>query len=244
MKPHVKFGLSPFGIWRPNNPPSIKGFDQYEELYADAKLWLNNGWVDYFSPQLYWTINNVEQSFPVLLSWWESENLKRRHLWVGSDISEGSDEVINQIMITRGMLSESPGIIHWSIAPLVNDSAFAKNLQEGPYSKKVLVPQSPWLWNEKPDSPNLDFELEDENLIISPEINKEYKSHLWILYYCYGDTWEYMICPSSQKHHVLPQMKHSDDTKEKKKITTVGISVVDRFGNESEINFFDLVNRK
>jgi len=49
-KPHVKFGLSPFGIWRPNNPLAIEGFDQYNQLYADAKLWLNEGWIDYMTP--------------------------------------------------------------------------------------------------------------------------------------------------------------------------------------------------
>ncbi|MFM8271046.1 MAG: glycoside hydrolase family 10 protein [Gemmata sp.] len=45
-KPWVKVGISPFGIWRPGNPPGISGLDQYTELYADAKLWLNEGWVD------------------------------------------------------------------------------------------------------------------------------------------------------------------------------------------------------
>ncbi|MCX5762893.1 MAG: family 10 glycosylhydrolase, partial [Gemmatimonadetes bacterium] len=52
-KPWVKFGISPFGIWRPGNPEQIKGFDAYEQLYADSKLWLEKGWVDYFTPQLY-----------------------------------------------------------------------------------------------------------------------------------------------------------------------------------------------
>ncbi|HET7360691.1 MAG TPA: family 10 glycosylhydrolase, partial [Salinimicrobium sp.] len=66
-KPHVKFGISPFGIWRPGYPKSIRGYDQYNELYADARLWLRKGWVDYFTPQLYWTINQIPQSFPVLL---------------------------------------------------------------------------------------------------------------------------------------------------------------------------------
>jgi hypothetical protein len=51
-KPWVKFGISPFGIWRPGNPPQIKGFDQYEKLYADAHKWIANGWADYFAPQL------------------------------------------------------------------------------------------------------------------------------------------------------------------------------------------------
>jgi len=68
-KPWVKFGISPFGIWRPGNPPQIKGFDAFAELYADSRKWLANGWVDYFAPQLYWPIDPPDQSFPVLLRW-------------------------------------------------------------------------------------------------------------------------------------------------------------------------------
>ncbi|MGH7979919.1 MAG: glycoside hydrolase family 10 protein, partial [Limisphaerales bacterium] len=55
-KPWVKFGVSPFGIWQPGYPPQVRGFNPYAELYADSRLWLASGWVDYFSPQLYWPI--------------------------------------------------------------------------------------------------------------------------------------------------------------------------------------------
>ena len=86
-KPWVKFGLSPFGIWQPYNPPAIGGgFNQHETLYADAKLWLNKGWIDYYSPQLYWPVNQIAQSYPVLLGWWKDQNLKGRHLWPGINI--------------------------------------------------------------------------------------------------------------------------------------------------------------
>ena len=47
IKPHVKFGISPFGIWRPGYPKQIKGLDAYGTLYADARLWLREGWLDY-----------------------------------------------------------------------------------------------------------------------------------------------------------------------------------------------------
>ena len=56
------------------HPSSVAGFDQYDQLYADAKLWLNKGWIDYYSPQLYWPIDRVALSFPVLLGWWKAEN--------------------------------------------------------------------------------------------------------------------------------------------------------------------------
>src|SRR5690606_13040998 len=82
-QPEVKFGLSPFGIWLPGYPESIAGYDQSDKLYADAKLWLNEGWIHHCTPQLYWTTNKLEQSFPVLLGWWEEENYQARHLWPG-----------------------------------------------------------------------------------------------------------------------------------------------------------------
>ncbi len=66
-KPWVKFGVSPFGIYRPGQPPGIHGFDAYAKLYADSRKWLRDGTVDYFSPQLYWPIEQTAQSYPVLL---------------------------------------------------------------------------------------------------------------------------------------------------------------------------------
>ena len=53
MKPHVTFGVAPFGIWRPNNPPGIVGMDAFDVLFADSKKWLNEGWLDYLGPQLF-----------------------------------------------------------------------------------------------------------------------------------------------------------------------------------------------
>ena len=88
-KAWVKVGNSPFGIWRPGHPTGIAGLDQYQELYADAKLWFNEGWVDYFSPQLYWPIAQEKQSFPKLLGWWVGENTHKRHLWPGLYTSRG-----------------------------------------------------------------------------------------------------------------------------------------------------------
>jgi len=119
-KKQVKFGLSPFGIWRPGYPEGICCFDQYEVLYADAKLWLNKGWIDYFSPQLYWPITRMNVSFPLLLGWWRDENTMGRHLWPGINVGDTSarntTEVMNQIMVDRGITPKSKGVIHWSIS--------------------------------------------------------------------------------------------------------------------------------
>ena len=105
-KPWVKFGISPFGIWRPGYPAQIKGFDAYTELYADARKWLQNGWCDYFTPQLYWKVDPQAQSYPVLLHWWVSQNRMGRNIVPGnftSRVGDGSasawtaDELLHQI---------------------------------------------------------------------------------------------------------------------------------------------------
>jgi uncharacterized lipoprotein YddW (UPF0748 family) len=158
-KPWVKFGISPFGIWRPGHPPSIAGLDQYEALYADAKLWFNEGWVDYMTPQLYWPISRIAQSYPVLLGWWNEENTKNRALWPGLTIGQagnqgGTTEVINQVMVTRGMVPAYPGNIFFSMKTLLrNTGELATKLAEGPYQKPALVPPMPWLDDKAPEAP-------------------------------------------------------------------------------------------
>lgn len=124
--PRVQLGISPFGIWRPGHPPSIKAdLDAYEHLCADSLTWLKNGWCDYFSPQLYWTIDKPDQSFPVLLKWWNEQTPEGVDLWPGiASARIGSErpasEIARQIAITRNILKR-PGHIHWSMTPLMEN---------------------------------------------------------------------------------------------------------------------------
>src|SRR6201999_2420935 len=83
-KPWVLVGISPFGIWRPGNPPGTEGYDQYNKLYADARKWEREGWLDYLTPQLYWTISTKGHGYTSLLDWWSEQNVKKRHLWPGN----------------------------------------------------------------------------------------------------------------------------------------------------------------
>src|SRR5262249_27311477 len=70
-KKWVKFGVSPFGLGRPDKrAPGITGFSQYDKLYADVELWLGQGWLDYLAPQLYWPVDQTAQAFGVLLDTW------------------------------------------------------------------------------------------------------------------------------------------------------------------------------
>jgi uncharacterized lipoprotein YddW (UPF0748 family) len=158
-RPGCEFGISPFGIWRPGHPEGIQGLDQHEVLFADAKRWWNEGFVDYMTPQLYWPIAQIPQSFPVLLGWWDDENLNHRHLWPGTSIGRakgdaGVTEILNQVQVVRGMLRGDPGLCLFSMKVLMPaDSALADALAKGPWASPALIPASPWLDPEPPAPP-------------------------------------------------------------------------------------------
>jgi len=234
-KKHVKFGLSPFGIWRPGFPASIQGFDQYEVLYADARLWLNKGWIDYFAPQLYWPINRPAQSFPVLLGWWEGENKKQRHLWPGINVnndtsSRNVNEIMSQIMISRGMLPQSPGVIHWSINQVFKNPPMARALVAGPYRAGALVPSSEWLDNKEPAAPEVGSELLNDSTLrvywTHPDAADVFR---WVVYYQHGNTWNYTILNRVDRAHELKRKGANDQP-----LTRFIVTAVDRTGNESE----------
>jgi len=238
-KPHVKFGISPFGIWRPGFPPSIKGLDQYEVLYADARLWLKKGWVDYLAPQLYWPTRQIEQSYPVLLAWWKSQNIKNRHIWPGVFTSSmkdqrSLDEIINQIMIARAMGGLQSGHIHFNITPLKDNMlGIADSLLAGVYKEPALVPASTWIDNTPPDSPSFLLKIHDNELAISwahPQ-NREIRN--WVVYERRGSSWRHIILPNWVRDYTLPlRIENNNMTSI---LTEIGISAVDRVGNESKI---------
>ena len=90
IKPWVKFGVSPFGIYRnkksdPVNGSDTNGLQNYDDLYADVLLWVNNGWVDYCVPQLYWEIGHKAADYDTLINWW-NRFCGNRPLYIGEDI--------------------------------------------------------------------------------------------------------------------------------------------------------------
>ena len=87
-KPWVRFGISPFGIWRnkASDPrgSNTNGLQNYDALYADVLLWDEKGWIDYLLPQLYWELEHKAASTLELNRWWDQAGLKH-HLYIGQD---------------------------------------------------------------------------------------------------------------------------------------------------------------
>ena len=237
-KKHVKFGISPFGIYRPGYPSSVTGFDQYEKLYADAKLWLNKGWIDYFTPQLYWPINKTGQSFPVLLEWWQQENKLQRHLWPGISIGTNkygitdNKEVLGQIDLSRKLIPKSQGVVHWNISSLTKNPTLTQELKQGPYKAQALVPASKWLNTSAPAAPKVNIKKNGESVQVS--WNAEDKNHFrWVVYSQYGNKWEYEI---KNKEELATSLKSkvSNGSGEIATLKNIVVTTIDRTGNESQ----------
>lgn len=163
-KPWVKFGISPFGIWRSGYPSSVRAsIDACDDLAADSRKWLQSGWVDYLAPQLYWSIDAKEQSFPALLDWWLRQNPLHHHVWPGIapdriGKSRPASEIVRQVKMVRDKAPESStaGHVHWSMKSLIEDRrGIAEMLSKDLFADRALVPASPWMGGDAPSAPVL-----------------------------------------------------------------------------------------
>jgi uncharacterized lipoprotein YddW (UPF0748 family) len=149
LKPWVRYGVSPFGIYRPGIPEGISGFDQYEGLYADPLLWMQEGWVDYLAPQLYWPTTQQAQAYGTLIEWWSSVTEEGRYIFAGNYLSKlgtedkwSLDEFKQEIQLSRQFAAGgSQGNIFFQIAPLVeNTLGITDTLKAEFYQTPALTP--------------------------------------------------------------------------------------------------------
>lgn len=235
-KPWVKFGISPFGIWRPNHPSGITGLDAYNELDADSRKWLQEGWVDYMSPQLYWSTTSTKQNYGSLLKWWSQQNVLGRHIWPGnytSKLNQGwpAQEILNQIGATRANAG-STGNIHFSAKALMaNYKGIATALRNGPYGSSVLVPPSPWLDDTAPPipaTPSLSRDANALHLTLNTESTEPVR--FYIVATQYGAAWSYRFTSPDK-----PEMDLLSSTKQGA-LERVAIAAIDRVENVSDWN--------
>jgi uncharacterized lipoprotein YddW (UPF0748 family) len=164
-KPWVMVGISPFGIWKSGVPPGITGLDAHGEIYADARKWLVEGWVDYLAPQLYWPIDGVQRRFTTLDDWWRTQNPKERAIWPGLFAAQvavrtpgwGGSEMpaqIERLRYSRELSGEANGHIHFRMGALLwNSRSIGERLRTSTYVEPALVPAMPWLGGTPPSMP-------------------------------------------------------------------------------------------
>ncbi len=233
-KSWVRFGISPFGLGRPDRRPAgINGFSQYDKLYADAETWLQNGWLDYFTPQLYWSIRQPGQAYDVLLDYWLAQNVKGRHMWPGLFTSRigaptrdyQPQEILEQIDVTR-LRAGATGHVHFSMAALMqNRKGIGDQLRAVTYQGPALVPATPWLGNDVPGTPGVAAARKGDGVALKLAAGKS--NAMYAIWSRYGSQWRFAVAPASRVDWSVP-----DDAK-LGKVDAVFVSAVDRLGNES-----------
>jgi uncharacterized lipoprotein YddW (UPF0748 family) len=234
-KPHVRFGISPFGIWKPGHPTSVAGFSQYDKLYADAKLWLNEGWCDYYSPQLYWSITAKQQSFPALLSWWAGENKCSRHLAPGiytgrignPNRAFTPEQIESQVFVARH-LPGSCGTVHFSMKTLLqNREGIGDKLKENAYGTTAVTPACTWLDEKPPKPPKLQLRSSEKQLTVTWEPGDQEPVRRWCTFQLRDGVWGLTVLDGKEKSWTT----EGDD---RASLRGFGVSALDAAGNESK----------
>ncbi len=163
-KPWVKFGVSPFGIYRnkksdPVNGSDTNGLQNYDDLYADVLLWVNNGWIDYCVPQLYWEIGHKVADYATLINWW-NRFCGNRPLYIGEDIertakySDLQNPNINQMpakfKLHEKMKNVQGTVLWYAKAAVDNTGNYGTMLRRNYWRYPALQPSMPFLDNEAP----------------------------------------------------------------------------------------------
>lgn len=141
-KPWVRFGISPFGIWRnASTDPSGSntcGLQNYDDLFADVPLWAEKGWIDYQIPQLYWEINHSRAPYGELAPWWIN-NSRGRHVYIGQDAVKTHE--FQELDTKLDLAANADGNCWWYAASLAE---IAGHLRSKAYSTPALVPEYMW----------------------------------------------------------------------------------------------------
>ena len=166
VKPWVKFGVSPFGIYRNQRSwaggSATNGTQNYDDLYADVLLWVNEGWIDYNIPQIYWEIGNKAADYDTLIRWW-SENAYARPLYIGQDVERtvkatdlrnpSQNQMAAKYALQRGL----PGVhgsCQWYARAVVDDKGgYGTTLRNYYHRTPALQPLMPWLDKKAPGKP-------------------------------------------------------------------------------------------
>ena len=228
IKPWVKVSYAPFGIWKSGVPAGIKGLSQYDELYADAKLWLNEGHLDFMSPQLYWKIGGP-QDYDALLKWWTSESTKGRPVWPGMSVGRHpANEILSQIDIARNTPG-SGGVMIWSFNALRNHKEdLGEALARGPYRDAALIPAMPWLDNTPPAAPRVTAQRGNGQAVtVSLRPGSGEATALYAVWAQYGGNWRFVVVPGGSPSLTLNPDGSGTPA------SAVVVSAVDRSGNES-----------
>lgn len=202
--PAVRFGISPFGIYRPGMPEGISGLDQYAELYADPLLWMQSGWLDYLAPQLYWPSTQTAQAYGPLIAWWTANSSGGRHIFAGNNLTKlGSsaawtlDEFRTQVQLGRDLMAVgSRGNIFFHVGPILADQSGVAGVFAGElYTVPALTPAIAAQAGVAVEPPKV--QLQQQGALVSHQDPASLRA--WVVYKAKGRGWAIdRIVPAAQ----------------------------------------------
>jgi uncharacterized lipoprotein YddW (UPF0748 family) len=246
VKPWVRFGISPFGIYRnkksnPNHPGSeTNGLQNYDDLYADILLWVKQGWIDYSMPQLYWEIGHPAADYETLIRWW-NDNANDRPLYIGQDVARTmtARQLTGKMSLERQMSGEGiEGHCFWPANELLwNNNGVADSLKNHYHRYPALIPPYTHLHDKAPKEVNrLKAEWTPEGYVLhwnaeQNRANPELASYFVIYRFRNREAVNLndpagIVAITKEKKYLLPYEKGEE------KYTYI-ITAADRFHNES-----------
>ena len=233
-KPHVRFGISPFGIYRPGMPEGITGLDQYASIYADPKKWMEEGWLDYIAPQLYWPTTRTAQAYEPLLDWWTSVTDGSHYVFAGNFLNKLGmeaewtvDEFVTQVDLSRAYRDRgSLGNIFFHIGPFTeNRMGVSDALGDGFYrAAPALSPPVAALRDETVAPPVA--AIESGEVVLSHDEPSGVRA--WVVYREEGSSFVIdRVVPATETRLTLPNGRWA--------ISAAGLSYVESRGRLVEV---------
>jgi uncharacterized lipoprotein YddW (UPF0748 family) len=247
VKPYVKIGISPFGVWRnaskdPEGSPTRGGQTCYDDLYADVLLWAYKGWIDYLMPQLYWEHKHRAAPFEVLLPWWEDHSYGR-HVYYGLGVYRmvgttkapwlGTHELTWQMNDIRKM-TQNPGYSFYStvsfdkISPSVRDTVAKYN------ATYAFPPQMKWLDSIAPEPPTLKAIPSSEGTLLQWHGSTKEKELIRFAVYRFINNEPINLDNPENIISVQNKAEYLDKDANKYKKVKYVVTVLDRLWNESK----------
>ncbi|MCP3930991.1 MAG: family 10 glycosylhydrolase [Bacteroidetes bacterium] len=253
-KPWVRFGISPFGVWRnkdkdPMGSDTRAGQTNYDDLYADVLNWLRNDWIDYVAPQLYWNIGYPPADFEKLLQWWRRYGYDK-HIYIGqaaykvgaNQVEAWHDplEIPRQIRMIRNT-PECQGSIYFSSKSVLSNKLGIRDTLTRQYSTSALLPEMETLGMPLPYPPELKKPGSKKGAVkLKWKANKKDKAKLPLYYAIYRFEGEQTGNFENPENiiRITPwggkKLKYVDDSIKDQRIYTYAITALNRQHSESD----------
>lgn len=251
IKPWVKFGVSPFGIYRNESSDSLgsktKGLQNYDDLYADVLLWAREGWIDYNIPQIYWHIGHPVADYETLVKWW-ARNTENRPLFIGQSVmntvqnADPKNPSINQLprkMALQRAYQTIGGSCQWPASAVVENAGKYRDALIAEYHKyPALPPVFDFMDNEAPAKVRKMKPVWTEDGYIlfwtAPKYKEEMNRAVQYVVYCFNDKEKvniddpsHIVAITRDNFYKLPY----EDGKTKYRYV---VTALDRLHNESK----------